>query len=63
MEWWYNDGKGQFPDILKVAKKYLCVQGSSDPSEQCFSKAGTIVSEKSLTGENVRMFVFLTAHL
>ena len=48
-----------------LARKYLCVCGTSVPSEQLFSQAGYIVNElrTHLSPENVNMLVFLAKNM
>ena len=43
---WWKDHENQFPNLTKLAKKYLSIQATSAPSERIFSKAGNIISEK-----------------
>ena len=64
LEWW----KGQavnLPWLALLAKKYLCICGSSSSSERLFSTAGDIVtaSRSRLKPEKVRMFTFLAKNL
>lgn len=58
--WWRNNAK-RFPIIARLAKKYLCMQGSSTPSERVFSTCGNTVTVKrnALDPENVDMLVYL----
>ena len=60
LEWWSHNS-GQFPNIAKLAKRYLCVPATSVPAEQVFSVAGEVVNCKrsSLKPENVDMLIFL----
>ena len=60
LEWWSHNSL-QFPNLAKLAKKYLCVPATSVPAEQIFSIAGEVVNNKrsSLKPENVDMLVFL----
>ena len=59
-EWW-RSRKNKYPDLEKIARKYLCIPATSCSSERCFSTAGNIVSQKrsSLSPENVDILVFL----
>lgn len=51
---WWKDLKNQFPNLAKLARKYLSIQASSAPSKQIFSKAGNIISEKqTILGPNI----------
>ncbi|KAI0229047.1 hypothetical protein LSAT2_020523, partial [Lamellibrachia satsuma] len=49
------------PNMCTVAKKYLCVPATSVPSEQVFSSASTIVSDRRtcLKPEKVNQLGFL----
>lgn len=59
-EWWAAREK-RYPDIAKLARKYLCIPATSASSERVFSTAGNIVSSKRncLLPENVNLLVFL----
>ena len=48
-----------------MARKYLCITATSVPSEQLFSTAGNIVSDKrsALLPENVEKLLFLHSNL
>ena len=48
--WWKENGP-QFPHVMQVASKYLAIPGSSVPSEQLFSKAGELISQRRSTQE------------
>ena len=37
MEWW-SDNEEKFPNIAKLARKYLAIPASSAPSERVFSQ-------------------------
>ena len=58
--WWRNEQK-HYPSLAKLAKKYLCVSGTSVPSERVFSTAGYIVNplRNRLTPEHVNVLMFL----
>ena len=64
LEWW-KENETRFPNLSKIAKKYLCVPGSSVPSERLFSKAGQLVSERRnrLKSENIDKMLFLNHNL
>ena len=59
LQWWSHNS-AQFPNVVKLAKKYLCVPATSVPAEQVFSVAGEVINNKrsSLKPENVDMLVF-----
>ncbi len=44
-EWWAV-WKTQFPNVAKLARKYLSISGSSVPSERLFSDAGNQITAK-----------------
>jgi len=43
---WWKANEYKFPVIAKLAKKYLSIVATSVPSEQLFSQAGQVVSQK-----------------
>ena len=64
LEWWKTH-QTEFPLLANLAKTYLCIPGTSVPSERVFRTAGDIVrSERSvLTPEHVDQLVFLKKNL
>ena len=64
LEWWKNNSV-RFPKLHRVAKKYLCIPGSSVPSERLFSAAGQLVSERRnrLKPKNIDILLFLHHNL
>ena len=58
--WWWQKND-QMPMLASLAKKYLCVQASSTPSERVMSTAGNTVSVERarLLPEKVDMLMFL----
>ncbi|XP_049416194.1 E3 SUMO-protein ligase ZBED1-like [Epinephelus fuscoguttatus] len=58
---WWRQKRDQMPMLASLAKKYLCVQASSTPSERVFSTAGDTVSVERarLLPEKIDMLVFL----
>ena len=58
--WRLNQTK--YPDIARLARKYLAVQGTSTPAERVMSDMGIILNKKRLamTDENFRMLMYLT---
>lgn len=58
--WWRNNCS-QYPTLAKLAKLYLCIPGTSVPSERVFSSGGNIVNCKRncLSSENVDKLIFL----
>lgn len=45
LDWWKDNSK-RYPNLCKLAFKYLCIPDSSTPAERVFSKAGEIMSKK-----------------
>ena len=60
LQWW-RQRVSTFPNLSRMARKYLCIPASSVPSERIFSLAGNIVTKKrcSLTSANVNQLIFL----
>ena len=58
---WWKKNEINYPNIAKMAKKYLSIPATSVPSERLFSKAGEIVSARraSIKSKNVDMILFL----
>ena len=59
LQWWKEH---VFPLLARMAKKYLCVPGTSVPSERIFSKGGLIVDpfRSRLSPGHVNTLVFLS---
>ena len=64
LTWWKIHEK-RFNLLSQLAKKYLCVPGTSVPSERLFSKAGELVSirRNRLKAKNVDMMLFLNKNM
>ena len=64
LDWWRNNER-KFSLLSVLARKYLCIQSTSVPSQRVFSTAGHIVNAKraSLLPENVNMLIFLSQNL
>jgi hypothetical protein len=62
--WWRNEQR-QFPTLSVLARKYLCICGTSVPSERVFSSCGyTINNYRSrLHPKNVNYLIFLSNNL
>jgi len=57
----WNNNRKHFPSLHKLARKFLCIPGSSASSERVFSCAGFVADgfRNRLTRKNVEMLVFL----
>ncbi|CAF0984951.1 unnamed protein product [Didymodactylos carnosus] len=64
LNWWKSNSK-KYPVISKIAMKYLCIQGTSVPSERMFSAAGHITSDRRsrLTPDNADTLLFLNKNM
>ena len=63
-QWWSIQAPA-YPRLAKLARKYLCICGTSSSSERLFSVAGNIVTAKRslLKPHKVDMLVFLANNL
>ncbi|CAI6355517.1 unnamed protein product [Macrosiphum euphorbiae] len=52
----------EFPTVVKLATKYLCIQGTSVPSERIFSCAGNVITDhrSSLSLDHAEELIFLS---
>ena len=62
---WWKVECGWLPNLANLAKKYLCICGTSVPSERIFSTAGHIASRARghLLPENVSKLLFLARNI
>ena len=62
---WWRDENTRFSNLANLAKRYLCICGTSVPSERVFSSAGHINNNlrNRLLPENVNKLVFLSKNL
>ena len=60
--WWKSEQR-QFPTLSILARKYLCVCGTSDPSERVFSTCGYVVNNyrSRLHPKNVNYLTFVVS--
>ena len=64
MNWWRKEAEN-YPVLAILARKYLCICGTSVPSERLFSKGGYIVNglRCRLTPDKVNMLLFLSRNM
>ena len=62
---WWKVNESRFPNVAKLARKFLCIMGTSVPSERVFSTAGLVVTSKrsQLHPESVDEIIFLNKAL
>ena len=58
---WWKLNKDKYPDIARLARKYLSVQGTSTPAERVMSDMGIILNKKrlSMSDDSFRMLMYL----
>ncbi|CAI5691501.1 unnamed protein product [Oreochromis niloticus] len=64
LEWW-KQHETNFPLVVRLAKKYLCIPATSSSSERAFSASGNIITRKRscLKQNTVDQLVFLALNL
>lgn len=64
LDWWKNKADS-YKKLAPIAKFFLCIPGTSVPSERVFSDTGNIVTKKraSLDPDTVNQLVFLRSVL
>ena len=64
LDWWRTHER-DYPLLASLARKYLCIQATSSPSERLFSKAGSIVTphRSRLNPDKANMLIFLSENL
>lgn len=64
LDWW-KEHHCEYPLLAKLTKRYLCIPGTSVPSERVFSTAGDIITAQRscLTSEHVDQLLFLQKNL
>ena len=64
LQWWKQEQR-RLPSLAGVAHTYLCICGTSVPSERLFSKGGVIVSDlrNGLSPDHVNILLFLSNNM
>ena len=64
LDWW-KQNSSRFPLLSVLVRKYLCICGTSVPSERVFSSGGYIVDPQRarLLPSNVNMLIFLSKNM
>lgn len=64
LDWWHRH-KGTFPLLSRLAKRYMCIPGTSVSAERVFSTAGDVITAKrsALKPDHVDQLVFLHKNL
>ena len=62
---WWRKKEEDFPLLAKLAKRYLCIPGTSVPAERVFSTAGDILTAQrsTLKPKHVDQLLFLAKNL
>jgi len=62
---WWKQNSFHLPQLQDLAKKYLCIPGTSVPSERLLSKAGEVEAARksAIKLKNVDMILFLNKNL
>lgn len=64
LDWW-KEREYEYPLLSNLAKRYLCIPGTSVSSERVFSTAGDIITAQrsTLTPEHLDQILFLHKNL
>ena len=59
---WWKQHKSLYPNLARLARKYLAVQGTATPSERVMSRLGVVLTKRRLAmkGELFSKIMFLT---
>ena len=62
---WWRMRMEEYPTLVRLARKYLCVPATSTQAERVFSWMGWLLNKRrlSLSGESVLMQMFLKDNL
>lgn len=60
LQWW-RERKAKYPNVVRLARKYLCIPATSVEAERTFSALGLLLSKRRLamTAEHASMQMFL----
>jgi len=60
LDWWDKNAP-MFPELSKLAKKYLAIPATSTSVERFFSQGGQIICDERrlITGEHAEQLIFL----
>jgi hypothetical protein len=63
LTWWRENGH-TFPNLAKLAKRFLCITATSMPCERAFSLAGLLVNKRrcGLSDKNLSLLLFLACN-
>ena len=62
---WWRTRMQEYPTLVRLARKYLCVPATSTQAERVFSWMGWLLNKRrlNLSGESVTMQMFLKDNL
>ena len=62
---WWRSRKEQYPTLVRLARKFLCVPATSTQAERVFSWMGFLLNKRrlSLSGDSVTMHLLLKDNL
>ena len=62
---WWRDRKAKYPNLARLARKYLCVPATSTQAGRVFSALGWLLNKRRLllTGSHVNNQMFLKENL
>ena len=63
---WWRSRKEQYPTLVRLVRKFLCVPATNTQAERVFSWMGFLLNKRRLSlsgGESVTMHLFLNDNL